>query len=238
MRESLSGHSAQILQVWQSLWDMRTSDSSAIDLPAFVAAIRSDSIFYSIPGIHLTSDRVQSTLDQVLIDRRSTRADNLHKGLMIYSPMAPSSQDLETYNALQMSNDQPGWAGLLVAMQESGSALVHANGSIRWTGHSLQNLYLFLNTANVGGAVISLVAPATITNTDIPDQVPFESSLALDSDSVSAYLGAFQDLDHDQQLSPGDRYGYFHINTGSRDWITIHSGDQLDSLQIELTRTL
>jgi hypothetical protein len=237
LRPAVEGNSAQILQIWQSLWDLRTGDSAAIDLPAFVETLRTDSSFNSRDGIRQAADHVHDALDQMLIDRRSTRTGNLRRGLTIYSPMVLLPPDLESYHALQMSTDQPGWASLLAAMQESGTALVRASGSIRWTGHTVQDVYLFLNTAQVGVPEISLVAPAGIRGTVTPDHVLYESTLALNGDSVSAYLGVFQDLDHNQQLSSGDRFGYYHVQTGSRDWITLHGGDRLDSLDVDLTRT-
>jgi hypothetical protein len=240
MSATLQGHSARVLQIWQSLWDVQVGDSASIDISAFVDAIRADSSFYSVAGVYQTADRVQSTLDQVLVERRSTRQENLRKGMGIYSPIAPTPDDLDEYNTLQMSHDDAGWAGLLVAMQQSGSALVQVRGTVAWTGHNLQDaahpLYVFLNTAQVGQPVVSLTAPITLTNIIRQDSVEFEASFALDGDSAAAYLGVFQDLNPDQQLSTGDRYGYFHHNPSPpRDWITIHSGDELDNLHIALT---
>lgn len=174
----------------------------------------------------------------MLADRRTTRVGGSSRGITVYSPIAASNQNLTGYSELQMSREQPGWAGLLSAMQESGPALVNVSGDIRWTGHALDNLYMFLNTAQVGAPVISLTSPVSITNSITPDFVEFAGSFALDGDSVSAYVGFFQDLDSDQQLSTGDRYGYFHLNANPpRDWIGIHNGESLGGLHIELTRT-
>ena len=239
MTTILHGHSARILQIWQSLWDAQASDSSAIDLPAFVDAIRADSVFYSVAGVHQTADLVQSAISQVLVDRRSTRQGSLRQGLAIYSPIVPSPTDMQTYNSLRMSQDEPGWANLLVAMQQSGSSLVQIHGTVKWAGHNLQDplhpLYVFLNSAQVGQALVSLIAPATLTTGARQDSVEFQASFALDGDSASAYLGTFQDISIDQQLSAGDQFGYYHRHSTLHDWLTIHSGDTIDSVFITLT---
>ncbi|HEY3294540.1 MAG TPA: clostripain-related cysteine peptidase [bacterium] len=238
IRVVLHNHSSQILQIWQSLWDLQVSDSATVDLPAFVGSIRADSTFYAVEGIRQTADRVQSALDHMVIETRGTRPGSMRKGMTIYSPMTPSPADLEIYHTLRMSQEEPGWVGLLVAMQESGSALVQVHGSVTWAGHTLQNLYVFLNTAQVGTPAISLTASAPLTTIITPDNAGFQTSFALEGDSTAAYIGVFQDLDNNRQLSTGDRYGYYHRNSAPlRDWMTIRSGDELDSIQIDLTRT-
>lgn len=238
IRTMLPGHSAQILQIWQSLWDLNTGDSSAIDLSAFIEVVLTSEIFSADDGVRQMSEQTRTSLDQVLIERRSTRQGDLRKGLTVYSPMMITIEDLQDYNALQISAEEPGWTNLLAAMQESGSALVTIRGTVTWAGHMLENLYAFLNIAQVGAPVISLTAPVSLTQIITPDNAEFDGTLALDGDSVTAYIGIFQDLDNDQQLSVGDRYGYYHQNPSPpRDWMVIHSGDEISGLQIDLSRT-
>ncbi|RPH93318.1 hypothetical protein EHM69_10680 [candidate division KSB1 bacterium] len=238
VRGVLQGNSSQMLQVWQSLWDTQTGDSFSVDVPAFTNAVLAHEIFSSYPGIRQTAEHAQQGFNHVFIDRRSTRQGSERRGLTIYSPMVLLEEELQVYNALRMSQDEPGWADLLSAMQESGSELVKINGRVSWAGHALQNLYVFLNTSPVGSPQIALTSPVFLTNIITPDNAEYESFFALAADSVEAYLGIFQDLDNDQQLSSGDRYGYYHQNPSPpRDWMVIYSGDEISSAHIDLSRT-
>jgi hypothetical protein len=235
---ALPSHGAAILTLWQELWDERTDDSSCIDLKSFARALLADSSFATDTDVLSAAHDVENGLEQVASYQRTTRADANRDGVMIYAPLQANPAEMSQYDALRLSVERPAWVNFLNTMQTAGPALVQVTGQVSWAGRELQDLYLFLNTAHTGAPTVYLATPVTITNVITPAQVEFLSTFAMTDDSVSAYLGAFQDLDHSQTLTSGDRFGYYHHNSPSRDWLTVHNGDQLDSVQIVLTNTL
>jgi len=234
---ALPAHGAAILTLWQQLWDERTDDSSCVDLKLFARTLSSSPEFVNLPAILSAAQAVNDQLEQVAVYQRTTRAGPNRDGVMIYAPLQSNSAEMSQYEHLRLSLERPAWLTFLHEIQTSGPALVQVSGDISWAGHTVQEVYLFVNTAQTGAPSVYLVTPATITNVITPGQVEIVSSFALPDDSVSAYLGAFQDVDHSQTLSAGDRFGYYHHNSPLRDWLTIHNGDELDSVHIELTVT-
>lgn len=226
-----------ILTMWQELWDVRTDDSSSIDLRAFARALQANPDFAEEEAVRAAAAGVESALAQVAVYQRSTRADLNRDGVMIYAPLVANEEESALYGSLKLSRERASWTNFLHAMAESGTDLCNVTGQISWPGQTLHDLYLFLNTARTGAPDIYLVTPANINNVLSPSLVDYRSAFALPDASVDAYIGAFLDIDFSGGLSTGDRFGYYHRSHPLRDWMTIDQGAELDSISIVLTNT-
>jgi hypothetical protein len=208
-----------------------------VDLQLLLNSLGSDSGLYLDAGIAEATERLRESLQQTIVERRSTRPYEGRCGVMAYFPLVPSDSDLEDYRTLLFSREQPGWSDFVAHLRESGSSMIQVSGSVTWPGHEFHHLYLFLNSAQVGSPVIALTSLVTISTGSVPDSASFQVSFGLNEDSASAFVGLFEDLDNDQHLSSGDRYGYYHVTSPLRDWLTLHGGDQLEGVNIQLNRS-
>lgn len=226
----------ELPSLWSAAWVAQTDDSQSVDVGRLTEGVLGEPVLAADPLVFGAAQQVIASLEELVIYHRSTVEDN-RRGVAIYFPLRPDTTVLTEYAELPLSADHPGWVDLLRTTAENAPALTTVSGTARWTAHVVENLFVFLNTNQFGSPGITATQSVSIVEIITQDNVRFEGSLVIESDSVQGYLGLFQDLDNSATLSTGDRYGYYGLNGQPRTWITLHPGDNLENVNIQLNYT-
>lgn len=225
-----------LANIRHAIWNPATDDSANVDLFRLISAIQSHPDLQQYPDLQSAASNVNSVLNgAVLVSRTSNLDDNNVRGLMIHFPSEVDADG--QYLTLSLTQDWPNWSAFLDLVFSNHVTPVAMTGSVRNPGQALGNVYFFLNTAQVGAPAIAQSGEITLVDFSAPNEATFQGSFLIAGDSLETYIGLFQDLDHSNSLTAGDRYGYYHVVSSLRDWITLHNGDALHDVFIELNRT-
>ncbi len=233
----VTDYAPQIQALRDSSWVSQTDDSQAVDLGRMAVSAQRDSLLSQEAAIAEAAEHLTLALNELVIYRRSNQPADDRLGVTLYFPATADTTLLTTYNALSLPSTHPQWPTFLRTLGTSAPVQTVIQGTVRWSGHPLENIHLFLNTNQVGAANIALTNAATLSDSVGQDQASYTSTSRLEADSIACYIGLFLDFDHDGALTTGDRYGYYHSSSPLRDWIVLRSGDQLENINVQLTAT-
>lgn len=225
-----------LANIRHQIWNPAMDDSANVDLFRLISAIQSHPDLQQYPALQSAAANAYSVLNgAVLLSRTSNLDDSIIRGLMIHFPCVADIDN--QYLTLSFTQDWSNWTAFLDLVFSNHVTPVTLTGTVRNPGQALGNVYFFLNTVQVGAPVIALSGEITLLNFTAPNEATFQGSFLIEGDSLGTYIGLFQDLDHSSSLTAGDRYGYYRVTSSLRDWITLHNGDALNNVFIELNRT-
>ena len=228
----------ELPSLWSAAWVAQTDDSQSVDVGRLSEEVLAEPMLGEDPAVADAAQQVIESLNSLTIYHRTTVGGEHRRGVSIYLPFYPDTTELAEYAALSLSSDHSGWSSLLHTTAENAPDRSQILGTVRWAGHELQNIYVFLNTNQFGSPNITGTTQTSVIEVIAQDEIRYGAYVIPDSASVQCYIGLFQDLDNSGSLTTGDRYGYYHQNASPpRDWITIIAGAELQNINVDLDRT-
>jgi hypothetical protein len=231
-------NSEELSSLWSATWVAQTDDSQSVDVGRLSQEVLNDPDLSQDPAVTEAAQHVTDNLNNLIVYHRTTVGGENRHGVSIFLPFFPDTTVLAEYAMLTLSTDHSGWSDLLRTTAASAPSRTLISGTVRWSGHTLENVQIFLNTNQSGQPNIAAMSPVTVVETISQDLIRYEVYVIAENDSLQCYLGFFEDLDDNEALNAGDRYGYYHHNAfPSRDWMTVRAGEDLDSINVDLTTT-
>jgi hypothetical protein len=232
----VSAHTGDLANLWSTLFDGRVEDASAVDILELADALTEHSVFGADQAVVAAAAELHAVFDAG-VEQRGTWSGSGRGGITVYAPQVLDTAKLREYEAIQMTSEHRAWHALLEAMAQAGTSTLTLSGEASWPGHQIDRLYAFINVALAGVPEPRYVTRCTITPTDDPSRVSFSVTVGLNEESLDGSIYLFQDEDQSATISAGDQYGFYRIPPASRAaWVTVHRGESLDSLSIDLGR--